>query len=387
MNARRLSACLALGITCGALSGCSYFRTSSPPPTVVQVQRPAPQEPAPDPIPTSDDRSAGIVFFGEDPRREFVEYDNRMLKNIDQHTFTAVGRDFDPDLHRDGRILVFASTRNSEFADIFYKRVDGYALTQLTSDPAEDIQPRFSPDGQKVAFASNRSGNWDIWSVNLDGTNLQQLTSTETDEIAPCWSPDGSKIAYCTLGARSGQWELWTLDVAQPGVLRFLAFGLFPDWSPDGQQLVFQRARQRGSRWFSVWTLTLVSGEARHPTEIAHSDSFACVAPRWSPDGSAVAYTAISGRRAWSDRINATATQSDVWVVDLMTGSRTRMTDGSGVAFNPAWSSADRIYFVSAQAGPENIFSVVPRGDSPTMSDTLSSSVSTTDNNLGRSVE
>lgn len=320
---------------------------------------------------------AGIVFFGD--QTDSMRAENRLLTNMTQHTFASVGKDFDPDMHPDGNTIVFASTRNSEHADIFYKRLDGYTLTQLTSDPADDVQPRFSPDGERVAFCSNRTGNWDLWVVNRDGTGLTQLTDQRTDEIAPCWSPDGKQIAFTAWGGRSHQWELWVLDAEAPGVRRFLAYGMFPDWSPDGKHLAFQRARQRGTRWFSVWTVELVDGEARHPTEVAYSDGAACTVPRWSPDGQMLVYCAVRNTGRQQPPGGEGSTSATVWLVDAGSGVRTQVVDSGSSAFNPIWGPDGRVLFVSEQSGAENIWSTValagPRNSvaasEPPVSDTV----------------
>lgn len=296
-----------------------------------------------------------VSLFGDHPDAERVPYENRLLTNMTQHTFSAEGRDFDPDLLDDGNTMVFASTRNAEKPDIFLKRVDGYAITQLTSDPADDIQPRFSPDGQKVVFCSSRSGSWDIWLINRDGTELTQLTHDQTDEMAPCFSPDGERVAFTVWGSRSHQWEIWLLSVNRPGTRRFLCYGMFPDFSPDGKRIAFQRARQRGTRWFSVWSVELIDGEARHPTELAYSDSTACIAPRWSPQGDTIVYCAVRQSVA-SDGVEDLV--ADVWMVDAQSGTRVKITDGSAGAFSPTWSNTGRVYFVSARSGAENIWSL-----------------------------
>lgn len=304
-----------------------------------------------------------LMTFGDAPPADGFDepFENRVLTNLTRHSFSGIGGDFDPDLDREGRLIVFASTRNSERPDLFLKTVDGTAIEQLTSDPADDIQPRFNADASKIAFASNRSGNWDIWQVNRDGTGLMQLTRDDTDEVAPCWSPDGQRIAFTVWGRRSHNWEIWTLSVSEPGVRRFLCYGMFPTWSPDGTKLTFQRARQRGSRWFSVWTIELVGLEARHPTEVAYREDAACIAPRWSPDGELLVYCAV--KRA-GDALRYPprgALTADLWAVELSSGQRFKLTDGASPAFNPTWNKDGRIFFVSARAGAENIWAVQPQ--------------------------
>jgi TolB protein len=299
-----------------------------------------------------------MTLFGDRPDQEAVPYETRLVTNMTRHTTTTEGLDFDPDIHDADNTLVYASTRNSERPDIFLKKVDGATLTQLTGDPADDLQPRFSPDGNQVVFASNRSGNWDIWLINRDGTGLMQLTGDHTDEVAPCWSPDGSQIAYTVWGNRSRQWEIWTLSLAQPGVRHFLAYGMFPDWSPDGGKIAFQRARQRGSHLFSVWTMELVGGEARRPTEVAHRDNAACIAPRWSPDGLMLVYCVVNGDAAPASKHPGAPSAADIWVVEIENGIRMKLTDGAQPAFNPVWAEDGRVFFVSTQTGTENVWSL-----------------------------
>jgi TolB protein len=344
---RRLGLIIVSGVVavgCQRLAPLFQPVKAAPPPEEQLAQRPAVASPE------------DVSFFGDHPGADGETSDSRLLTNLTRHTFSAVGRDFDPDLHPDGERLAFASTRNSERPDIFLKHVNGFAITQLTSDPADDIQPRFSPDGERIVFCSNRTGNWDIWVVNCDGTGLTQLTHDRADEVAPCWSPDGTRVAFTAWGRRSHQWEIWVLSTDRPGIRRFLCYGMFPDWSSDGQRIAFQRARQRGTRWFSVWAVDLVGDEARHPTELAYSDTAACIAPRWSPDGKTLVYCTV--RRAGGAGSDPEAIAADVWLVDAQSGRRLKLTNGAVSAFNPTWSSAERIFFVSSQTGVENIWSV-----------------------------
>lgn len=334
-----------------AVVGCGAARPASPPRAV--SSQPAPPEHGPE---------SELVLFGDavgatdltDLDGGQAAFNNRLVANVTQHSFTSEGRDFDPDVDLRGELLAFASTRHAEHPDIYLKGVDSTGLTQLTSDPADDVQPRFSPDGQRIAFASNRSGTWDLWLINRDGTGLTQLTHDLSDEIAPCWSPDGSQIAFTVWSPRGHVWEIWALTVDRPGVRKFLVAGMFPAWSPDGARLAFQRARQRGSRWFSIWTVDLVDGEARNPTEVAQADRAACIAPQWGPEGRWLVYCALT-RPAGLQRA---AGDADLWAVSVESGARRKLTDGSAAAFNPAWSRAGRVYFVSNRTGTENIWSV-----------------------------
>jgi Tol biopolymer transport system component len=300
------------------VTGCQLFGAQSPPPSIWPSDA---MHYEPTPVADGQQGPAAFEFMGDNPRYDHVPYENRSLTNVTQHTFTVDGVDFDPDLDTTGEELLFASTRHSVHPDIYIKHVDGTAMQQITSDPADDVQPKFSPDGELVAFSSNRSGNWDIWTVRRDGTELRRLTTFAGDEISPTWSPNGQMIAFTLWSPRARRWEVWTLDVLNPGVRRFLTYGMFPSWSPDGRKIAFQRARQRGTRWFSIWTVDLIDDEARHPTEVAYRPNSACIAPRWSPSGDALVYAAVGNRTEWladeSGKPEPYAiTKASLWVVN-----------------------------------------------------------------------
>jgi Tol biopolymer transport system component len=300
-------------------------------------------------------------IFGELPDRTTDPKAGSSEFGFQQHTFVDEGYDADPCISPDGKHMLFASTRHSATTDIYMQKVDGLAVTQLTSDAADDAFPTFSPDGQRVAFASNRSGSWDIYMMDRTGKNITQVTSGPAHDMHPSFSPDGSKLAYCSLNARN-QWELWIVNLVT-NERRQIGYGLFPKWSPqtDKDVVAFQRARNRGGRWFSIWTTEIIDGEARSITEVTVSTNAAVVSPSWSPDGKCLAFGTIVEPNSVDSRGKPTG-QQDIWTVNADGTGRHRLTDGKGINTSPYWSKDNRIYFVSNRSGTDCIWSVSAGG-------------------------
>jgi TolB protein len=310
-------------------------------------------------------RSRDLRLFGEDDGAQDIVFEGRAAIDIEQHTFTGEGADFDPDVDPAGKHLVFASTRHSRHSHLYVKAIGGTVLTQITDEQADDAQPTFNSSGNRVAFASNRSGQWDIWVVDATGKNPIQITNSPSPELHPSWSPDGRCLVYCRVTANENRGELWVVDLENPGMKRFIGEGLFPDWSPKGDKIVYQRARERGSGWFSIWTLDFQNGEVLYPTEIASSPAAAYICPTWSADGEQIAFASVAGAKVTTtgggeSRPVAAKGRSDILIVDADGRGLQRLTDGRGENYSPAWAIDGRIFFTVKFSEGETIWSVKP---------------------------
>jgi Tol biopolymer transport system component len=138
---------------------------------------------------------------------------------------------------RDGQWLAFDSPGKQE--DLYLMRSDGAGLRKLTDDAWRDRHPTFSPDGQTIAFRSDRNGRWELWTIAADGSALTQLTRTSGESPSdPIWSPDGKFIAF----GRGGDTQLLPMGGGKAAeVLPSPGQGLSFEpmaWTSDNQRLV-----------------------------------------------------------------------------------------------------------------------------------------------------
>ncbi|NOZ21055.1 MAG: hypothetical protein GXP25_08190 [Planctomycetes bacterium] len=131
-----------------------------------------------------------------------------------------------PQISPDGQRIVFHKINADEEADIWVVDRDGRNLTQITTHPLNDIEPSWSPSGDRIAFASNRASSWlqrllgdwnyDIWVMNADGTGMMQLTMDSKYEGHPCWGSD-EDIYFHTYGGWwiFRNWDIWGMTLAR----------------------------------------------------------------------------------------------------------------------------------------------------------------------------
>jgi len=109
-------------------------------------------------------------------------------------------------------------------------------LTRLTFDPGLQSNPNFSPDGQFIAYSSDRSGNFDIWVQQISGGNPVQVTNNPAHDWQPDWSPDGKLIVFRSEREGGG---LFVVPALGGNERKVSSFGYRPRWSPDGSQILF----------------------------------------------------------------------------------------------------------------------------------------------------
>lgn len=122
---------------------------------------------------------------------------------------------------------------------------------QLLSSTRNDFDPDFSPDGEQIAFVSNRSGHPELWVSQRDGSRPRKLTSFRTAQIAsPRWSPQGARISFSALWQDA--YSVWVIDAGGGQPRKLAEPGWGPAWSHDGRWIYYSWAGQRPPRIFKI---------------------------------------------------------------------------------------------------------------------------------------
>ena len=151
----------------------------------------------------------------------------------------GAARDMDGVWSADGQKIAFSRGVNT--AAVYFMNADGSGLTLVSqgADNIDDYVPAWSPDGSKIAFASYRSGQSEIWVMNQNGTGATQLTNATGIDSDPSWSPDGTKIAFFS-ERDGGEPEIYVMDADGGNQTRLTnapGWDTGPKWSPDGQTI------------------------------------------------------------------------------------------------------------------------------------------------------
>ena len=303
----------------------------------------------------------------------------------------------DPRLSPDGRtaaFVVWSTDRetNDYTASIWLVAVDGAAQPRrLTRGKKQDVAPRWSPDGSRLAFASNRDSKAkQLYVLPVEGGEPLQLTELNEDVTEVVWSPDGTRIVFSArvrdsayeeederkrrprrferlqyklddegwIGDRRRHLFVVPADGSAPPVQ--LTDGDFedaaPSWSPDGRRIAFASARQEHWDTEVERDIFVVDAEGGEPERLTGGDS--CYeAPAWSPDGSAIACR-------WAPGGFDYPRHGQIAVLDASTGERRVLTeslDRNCAPYpeirEPVWDG-DSILFVLEESGYNALYRV-----------------------------
>lgn len=221
-----------------------------------------------------------------------------------------------------------------------------FTFTQMTYQQGTEVFPSLSPDGKSLAYASRTSGNWDIYVQRVGGANPINLTpNSPADDSQPAFSPDGERIAFRSDRDGGG---IYLMGATGESLTRVSDFGYSPSWSPDGTQILVgtEKIPQPSTRptKSQLWKIDVKSGERRM---ISEGDA---LQPHYSPNQRRIVY--------WS-RPSKAGQREDIWTIPADGGEAVRITSGSTIDVNPVWSPDGKyLYFSSSRGGSMNIWRV-----------------------------
>jgi Tol biopolymer transport system component len=215
--------------------------------------------------------------------------------------------------------------------------------TALTTDPAQDLRPAYSPDGQGIVFQSSRTGSYNILLMDAEGGGQRFLTEDAFDNRRPAWSADGQWVAFDS--NRAGTRDVWVVNV-NTGALTQITHGpgqeTFPSFSPDGRQLAFYGYT---AGQLDLWRVDLESvlggGALPEPQRVTdglanernNQCTFACHSAAWSPDGQHLLFTG--------------GNHTQLWMVGADGSDPHPLAGGGEKEHFPAWTAEGRIMFFS----------------------------------------
>ncbi len=201
----------------------------------------------------------------------------------------------------------------------------------MNSDAAEACTNR-------IAFVSQRDGNYEIYLSSSDGSDQLNLTQSPSVNLSPQWSPDGGRIAY----VRDGR--LWTMSSDGSRPLQLTAEGAGgPQWSPDGTRIAFLRLDDQ-DLLTDLWVIDSAGGEEQRLTNVSDTGSFS-----WSPDGTKIAFTT---RRDGDYEIYTMSSDGSAQT------NRTNNAADDGVYDAPEWAADGGIVFQSNRSGNLDLWSM-----------------------------
>src|SRR5881394_1514833 len=246
--------------------------------------------------------------------------------------------------------IVFSSNREGSY-QIYVLNGDGSGVVRLTNSNANDDLPRWSPNGTKILFQSDRdhpdTGYMDIYVMNADGSGVTRLTTGVNDDSMGTWSPNGTRIAFQSM--RNGMnYQVYLMNADgsnQVNLSNSSSSEGQPSWSADGTNIAFASDRDHAG-YDSIYVMNSDGGN-QHALTFATGET-QDNQPVWSPDGSKIAFvsTRDSTTETWQETDDdgnyisrsALHINKEIYVMNAEGSGQTRLTNNPANDESPSWS-------------------------------------------------
>lgn len=207
----------------------------------------------------------------------------------------------------DGGQIVFASDRTGNF-EIWISDADGKNQRQLTDNNGSSGSPRFSPDGKFIVFDAQTAGNSDIFVVSTNGGTPRRLTADSFNNALPAWSVDGNWIFF--LSNRSGDSQIWKIPAAGGEAMQITKQGAFEMFAaPDGKTILYSK----GGGKAGLWSVGTDGGNERPIAELAEVGSWRS----WTVSAEGVYFTPFTAQNPFRIKFFDFAARQTKTVADI----------------------------------------------------------------------
>jgi Tol biopolymer transport system component len=251
--------------------------------------------------------------------------------------------------------IAFYSQRDGNW-EVYLTNFDGSVQTNLSLSTASDQSPVWSPDGRKLAFTSKRTGGGDIYVINSDGSGLLRLTTSTYADLEPTWSPDSQRLAF--ISKRDGNSDVFVMNADgtnQVNLTRNTVQESAPVWSPTENKIAYLSIRSGLTKIFIMnadgTNQFQLTGSAVNEANID-----------WSPDGQKLAFDSYHYTPDYVEHY-------DLWVVNADGSALKNLTPYNAAAdTEPDWSPDGKTLIIAStryagsQYGAQEIYTINPDG-------------------------
>ncbi len=243
----------------------------------------------------------------------------------------SAGDDMDADWNQSRGKIAFASNRAGNY-DLYTMNADGSNVFQVTNSSHMERLPTWEPNGDHIAYTTDEDGDFEIFKVRPNGNDAGRLTNNNCLDSDPAWSPDGTRIAYVTNCDDPTNLELHVMGSNGLNDLRLTnrpsTDEFHPTWSPDSTKIAFESVQAGGGAHMDT-EIMIVNADGTNLQSLTIDPSTRdLIHPAWWPGGALLAVS----------RVDASG-DYNLYTISTNGGVATRMLDQPLTQWSPVWGN------------------------------------------------